>query len=169
MLWVIPFEPTWLICWLNMFTWIRWHCVHSRVSWNIMSSSFNVCIKMSAANVGHSTWSSRFVMFSSVCWLYVSEALGVNLRTFSFMYWNISSFFPFFWFTQASGETRGIQFTDNLSSGLVTHYKCSGSALIMWSTTQWGGASGRFRFHLFDCHILRSSFCIDIVSSCRPD
>lgn len=44
----------------------------------------------------HQRLTSEQVVFSRVCWLYVSEALGVNLRTFSFMYLNFSSLCFFF-------------------------------------------------------------------------
>lgn len=49
----IPLSVDNMTCWLNMFTWIKWHCVYSQGSWNILFSCFNICLIMQDTNLGH--------------------------------------------------------------------------------------------------------------------
>lgn len=45
-----------ITCWLNVFTWIKWYCVHSQILYNIMFQfSSIICIMTLVDNVGHST------------------------------------------------------------------------------------------------------------------
>lgn len=93
-------QSLWVICWLNMFTWIKRHCVHCHVSWNIMSSSFDICVCIMLlmwAKAVKAPNPSKFDIQTTliVCSVLTSHeaVLGVHLGPFYFMRLNCISIF----------------------------------------------------------------------------
>lgn len=85
-----------MVCWLNVFMWIKWHCVHSHVSWNIMSSCFKIrfwlrmwvnALVLRKLQIHHLTSEQVMFFFTRVKdWVYTSDHFLVHLNCSSRFY-----------------------------------------------------------------------------------